>query len=132
MADISIAIDIPLMHAIAQSSATFVAILAGFYIAKILSISGDMRRITVKIREYDNEIGRETSDIQSLASRINRIERDGLKKRLIHSRIPCILIRYLYVPLLMTNPYFQECLFESMNLIRRRNQNLLNETCRGP
>jgi hypothetical protein len=41
--------------------------------------------------------------------------------------IPCILIRHLYVLLLMTNPYLQECLFESMKLIRRRKQDLLNE-----
>jgi hypothetical protein len=36
--------------------------------------------------------------------------------------IPCILIRYLYVLFLMTNPYLQECLFESMELIRRESR----------
>ena len=48
--------DIPLFHSIAQTSATFVAIIAGFYTTKIISLSNDKRRILQRINELDNEI----------------------------------------------------------------------------
>jgi len=38
----------PLMSALTQSAATFVAILAGFYTTKILTIAGDKNRINIK------------------------------------------------------------------------------------
>jgi hypothetical protein len=48
--------DIPLFHSIAQTSATFVAIIAGFYATKIISLSNDKRRILQRINALDNEI----------------------------------------------------------------------------
>ena len=56
VAELSFVLDIPLMHAIAQVSATFIAIIAGFYTSKILSIASDKNRLTAKIKEIQNEV----------------------------------------------------------------------------
>jgi hypothetical protein len=56
VAELSLVLDMPLMHAIAQASATFIAILAGFYTSKILSIASDKNRLAAKAKEIQNEI----------------------------------------------------------------------------
>ena len=48
--------DETLMSALTQSAATFVAILAGFYTTKILTIAGDKNRIEHKINYLKSEI----------------------------------------------------------------------------
>lgn len=50
---ISSIVDTQLMLTIAQASATFVAIMAGFFTTKIISISSDKKRIENKISEDD-------------------------------------------------------------------------------
>jgi hypothetical protein len=71
---VSLVIDIPLMHTIAQASATFIAILAGFYTAKVLSISSDKERIRRRIKEVKREIDNKRTDIRNLANEINSIQ----------------------------------------------------------
>ena len=66
MTDISIVADIPLLHTIAQTSATFVAIIAGFYTTKIISLSNEQRRILQRINELDNELQEKTVYYNSL------------------------------------------------------------------
>lgn len=45
------------MLTISQASATFVAIIAGFFTTKIISISNDKKRIKNKLAEFDIELG---------------------------------------------------------------------------
>jgi hypothetical protein len=61
-------VDIPLFHSIAQTSATFVAIIAGFYTTKIIALSNDKRRILQRINELDNEL------------QVKKVYLEGLKK----------------------------------------------------
>lgn len=44
------------MHTLAQASATFIAILAGFYTNKVLSIASEKNRLAAKIKEIQNEV----------------------------------------------------------------------------
>lgn len=76
---ISSLVDTQLMLTIAQASATFVAIMAGFFTTKIISISSDKKRIEsrivegniirqgreIKIRDY-----RETVDYVGLSAQL--------------------------------------------------------------
>jgi hypothetical protein len=50
------AVDTQLMLTIAGVSATFVAIVSGFYTSKILSLSSDRQRIRNRISEIDAEL----------------------------------------------------------------------------
>ena len=61
-------VDISLFHSIAQTSATFVAIIAGFYTTKIVTLSNDKRRILQRINELDNEL------------QVKQVYLEGLKK----------------------------------------------------
>jgi hypothetical protein len=74
--------DIPLFHSIAQTSATFVAIIAGFYTTKIISLSNDKRRILQRINELDNEIQAKRVYLEELkkteSDTINTWEREGI------------------------------------------------------
>ena len=56
--------DEPLMSALTQSAATFVAILAGFYTTKILTIAGDKNKIEHKLNYLNSEISFETEKLQ--------------------------------------------------------------------
>jgi hypothetical protein len=58
--------DETLMSSLTQSAATFVAILAGFYTTKILTIAGDKSRIEHKINYLKSEISFETENIKNL------------------------------------------------------------------
>jgi Tfp pilus assembly PilM family ATPase len=58
--------DETLMSSLTQSAATFVAILAGFYTTKILTIAGDKSRIEHKINYSKSEISFETENIKNL------------------------------------------------------------------
>jgi hypothetical protein len=64
-------VDAPLMLTIAQVSATFVAIVAGLYTSKILSISSEKQRIQNKIAEIDAEARQRHSIIDDYQSRID-------------------------------------------------------------
>jgi hypothetical protein len=56
----SAVVNVPLMLTIAQASATFVAIIAGFFTTKIISISNDRKRIENKLAECNIQLeGRE-------------------------------------------------------------------------
>jgi hypothetical protein len=62
------------MHTIAQASSTFIPILAGFYTARVLSISSDKERIIRRISEVKYEIDARKIDIRHLTNEINSIE----------------------------------------------------------
>lgn len=64
LSDISVFIDIPLMNTIAQSSATFIAITAGFFTTKIISLSTEKSRLERRKNEIESEL-RATSQKQS-------------------------------------------------------------------
>jgi len=66
----------PLMSALTQSAATFVAILAGFYTTKILTIAGDKNRIEHKLNYLKSEISFETENIKNLKIEINNIQEE--------------------------------------------------------
>jgi hypothetical protein len=61
--------DETLMSSLTQSAATFVAILAGFYTTKILTIAGDKSRIEHKINYSKSEISFETEKYQKFKIR---------------------------------------------------------------
>jgi uncharacterized membrane protein YvbJ len=63
------------MSSLTQSAATFVAILAGFYTTKILTIAGDKNRIEHKINYLKSEISFETENISNL-----KAERDTIQE----------------------------------------------------
>lgn len=63
------------MSSLTQSAATFVAILAGFYTTKILTIAGDKNRIEHKINYLKSEISFETENISNL-----KTERDTIQE----------------------------------------------------
>lgn len=52
----SVVVNVPLMLTIAQASATFVAIIAGFFTTKIISISNDRKRILNKLAECNIQL----------------------------------------------------------------------------
>jgi predicted RND superfamily exporter protein len=66
-------VDTSLLLAISQASATFVAILAGFYTTKIISISSEKKKLHSKIREIDNELTWRRRTVASLAREIDNI-----------------------------------------------------------
>jgi hypothetical protein len=66
----------PLMSALTQSAATFVAILAGFYTTKILTIAGDKNRIEHKMNYLKSEISFETENIQNFKYEITKMEEE--------------------------------------------------------
>ena len=75
-------IDDLLMSALAQAAATFIAILAGFYTSKILTIAGDKNRIEHKINYVNSEIGYETENIANLKSLRNKLQKEMEDRRL--------------------------------------------------
>ena len=62
-----------LMPTIAQTAATFVAILAGFYTTKIISIAGDKNRIENKLQEINLEIILTKKNIEIIENELNEI-----------------------------------------------------------
>lgn len=62
-----------LMSTIAQTAATFVAILAGFYTTKIISIAGDKNRIENKIQEINLEIVLTKKNIEIIENELDEI-----------------------------------------------------------
>jgi hypothetical protein len=62
-----------LMLTIAQVSATFVAIIAGFYTTKILSISSEKQRVRNKIKEIEAEINQRNDNVLVYQDRIKEI-----------------------------------------------------------
>jgi ABC-type multidrug transport system fused ATPase/permease subunit len=64
--DITIVADIPLFHTVSQTSAAFVAIVAGFYTLKIVTLSNDKRRLLQRINELDNELREKDDYLKSL------------------------------------------------------------------
>ena len=64
------------MGALTQSAATFVAILAGFYTTKILTIAGDKNRIEHKINYLKSEINFVTENIKNLKVEVNNIQEE--------------------------------------------------------
>jgi ABC-type multidrug transport system fused ATPase/permease subunit len=66
MVDIAIVADIPLFHTVAQTSAAFVAIVAGFYTLKIVTLSNNKRRLLQRINELDNELREKDDYLKSL------------------------------------------------------------------
>ena len=75
-------IDDVLMSALAQAAATFIAILAGFYTSKILTIAGDKNRIEHKINYVNSEIAYETENIANLKSLRNKLQKEMEDSRL--------------------------------------------------
>ena len=79
--------DTQLMLTIAQASATFVAIMAGFFTTKVISISSDRKRIEnkitedniirqgkeVKIRGYKEIISNEAYSLEQLKQKFARM-----------------------------------------------------------
>src|ERR671930_709499 len=72
---ISSMVDTQLMLTIAQASATFVAIMAGFFTTKIISISSDKKRIESKIAEDDIKRQGKEMKIMDYKEIIGNIER---------------------------------------------------------
>ena len=56
LADISGFIDVSLMNTIAQCSATFIAITAGFFTTKMISLSTERSRIQRKKSEIESQL----------------------------------------------------------------------------
>lgn len=73
-------IDTPLLLAISQASATFVAILAGFYTTKILSISSERKKFRSKIKDIDNELRWRAKTVDSLKTEIDNIHNRWAKE----------------------------------------------------
>ena len=61
-----------LMFALAETSAIFVAILAGFYTTKIISIGSDKKRLESRIHETRTEISWTSAKIDLLESKIDK------------------------------------------------------------
>ena len=61
-----------LMFALAETAAIFVAILAGFYTAKLIAIASDKKRLLITMGEVKNEIEWRTKKVQDLASIIEQ------------------------------------------------------------
>lgn len=76
MVEIDFLTEEPLMSALTQSAATFVAILAGFYTTKILTIASDKNRIEHKMNYLKSEISFETENIQNLKYEITKMEEE--------------------------------------------------------
>jgi hypothetical protein len=74
VAELSSVLDIPLIHTLAQASATFIAILAGFYTTKVLSIASDKNRLAAKIKEIHNELQWRKEYAMELREKVNRID----------------------------------------------------------
>jgi uncharacterized metal-binding protein len=72
-AELSFVLDIPLTHTLAQASATFIAIVAGFYIAKILSIASDKNRVAAKIKEIQNEVAWKRDNATEIDEEVSKI-----------------------------------------------------------
>lgn len=63
-----------LMYAIAQVSAVFVAITAGLYTNKLISISDQKNRLKTKINEFDREINEQEIVLSETIAEINRLK----------------------------------------------------------
>ena len=68
-------VDTSLLLAISQASATFVAILAGFYTTKVLSIASEKKKLHSKIKDIDNEISWRRRTVASLTAKIDNIHK---------------------------------------------------------
>jgi hypothetical protein len=62
------------MTALAQISATFIAITAGFYTTKVISITNDKSRINGRIKELETERSIVEADSKTVQKQINLIE----------------------------------------------------------
>jgi hypothetical protein len=67
-----------LMTTLAQISATFIAITAGFYTTKIISIINDKSRIKGRTNEFEAELNLVTKNYDNLQKHVDAI---SLKKR---------------------------------------------------
>jgi hypothetical protein len=74
VAEPSFVLDIPLMHTLAQASATFIAILAGFYTNKVLSIVFEKNRLAAKIKEIQNEVEWRKEHATDIRKKVDRID----------------------------------------------------------
>ncbi len=63
--------DTQLMYTIAQVSAAFVAIIAGFYTSRILSLSSEKQRIQNKISEIETEIDERSKTAEGYQARLD-------------------------------------------------------------
>jgi hypothetical protein len=84
MVDTAIIADIPLFHTIAQTSATFVAIVAGFYTLKIVTLSNDKRRLLQRINELDNEFRAKDDYLKELKKSESDIDNESDKDTIRH------------------------------------------------
>lgn len=64
-----------LMYAIAQVSAVFVAITAGLFTNKLISISGEKSRLKTKIIDFDKEINEHEIVLEETKTEIDRLKR---------------------------------------------------------
>ena len=76
-------VDTSLMFTLAQVSATFVAIISGFYTSKIISISSEKQRIRNKIAEIDAELKQRNKIAQIYQGRLNEIFGNRAKQTLV-------------------------------------------------
>ena len=65
--------DVSLLLTISQASATFVAILAGFYTTKVLSISNEKKRLHSITKAIDNELRSRGRTVDELTAEIDSI-----------------------------------------------------------
>jgi hypothetical protein len=70
------------MTALAQVSATFIAITAGFYTTKIISITNDKARINGRIRELEAEYSIVEADSKTIRKQINLIDGTDAKENI--------------------------------------------------
>jgi hypothetical protein len=70
------------MFALAETAAIFVAILAGFYTTKLITIASDKKRLLIRIGEVNNEIEWRKRKAEDLWSKIDKMEKDTDDSRL--------------------------------------------------
>ena len=83
-------VDINLMLTIAEASATFVAIVAGFFTTKIISISGEKKRLRSRLAELEAEL----ISRDRLAKRYKSVM-DGIESRWARGSIDNFIRRLL-------------------------------------
>ncbi len=95
------------MATLAQSAATFVAILAGFYTTKIISISSEKKKIEQKVHEIENEIRWRTKRSVVLNNKKQEILQEGEEKSV-----------NWFIEWVTTRPFFAENIDSEENIIK--------------
>lgn len=81
---ISSLVDIELLNTIAQISATFIAITAGFYTTKIISIVNEKSRISSRINEYEVELNLLRQSHSTYTKKIDQIDEERKNEFIEH------------------------------------------------